>query len=132
MAIDDRFLEFEPETRQLMRDYLRTRDPALVSPVFHGILDKYLPRAARANPGATLASLNALGLESLALIQVVLDVEEALGVTLSDEEWRHIRTFDEAARLLERKVASIYNGSGGTADDGRTGSHVAPKASGSA
>ena len=54
--------------------------------------------------------MNAFGLESLTLIEVVLDLQDALGITLSDDELRGLRSLDEARALLLQKVAALKTG----------------------
>ena len=105
---DERFFNFKPETLALIGEFQRTRKPALVSPVLHGILEKYLPEGERLPAGATPEeTLNAFGFESLTLIEVVLDLQDALGITLSDEEMRGMHNLEEVRALLTAKVAAL-------------------------
>lgn len=112
---EDRFFNFTPETLEAIREYRRTRDPALVDTVLRGILEKYLPEnirpaeiAAAEIAGAPVeSSLNAFGLESLTLIEVILDLQDALGITLTDDELRSLHSLDEVRALLMQKVAAL-------------------------
>ncbi len=104
--LEDRFFNFPPATLAAIRDYRRSRDPALVGPVLRGIVEKYLPESHAAAP-APESALNAFGLESLTLIEVLLDIQDALGITLTDEELRALRNLDEARALLVQKVVAL-------------------------
>jgi acyl carrier protein len=46
-------------------------------------------------------------LESLTLVELILDLQEALGVRLTDDELRGLRTFQEAVDVLARKVDEL-------------------------
>ena len=102
-----------PATLAAIRAYRRTHDPALVDPILRGIVEKYLPESARLTEAAGTApeaALNAFGFESLTLIEVVLDLQDALGITLSDDELRGLRNLDAARALLLQKVAALRTG----------------------
>ena len=111
---EDRFFNLPPATLDAIREYRRTRDPALVDIVLHGILEKYLPESVRpaavvasASASAVESSLNAFGVETLTLIEVILDLQDALGITLTDDELRGLRDLDEVRALLVGKVAAL-------------------------
>ena len=105
---EDRFVHYPPETRASIREFQRTRDPALVSPILKSILAKYAPAAGPSDPGGTPeAALGALGFESLTLLEVYLDLQDALGVSLSDDDLRGLHTPEEVMALLDRKVDAL-------------------------
>jgi 3-hydroxyacyl-[acyl-carrier-protein] dehydratase len=105
--IDDRFAGFPPDLIALIQRYQQTHDPALVPQIVHGVVDRYLPPGARAQIDSGSKSLSAFGLESLTLMEVILDIQDALGLTLSDEELRALANLDEATAILEKKVAAL-------------------------
>ncbi|HEY5035920.1 MAG TPA: acyl carrier protein [Chthoniobacterales bacterium] len=105
--IDDRFSGFPADLVALIQRYQQMHDPALVSQIVHGIVDRYLPPGARAQIDAGNKSLSAFGLESLTLMEVILDIQDALGLTLSDDELRALANLDEASAILEKKVAAL-------------------------
>ncbi len=47
-----------------------------------------------------------LGLDSLDLVELVMNCETSLGIVLADAEWLGLSTISEWVQLLERKVAA--------------------------
>lgn len=105
--IAERFLNFPPATMEAIRRYHAGQDPALVSPIVHGIVEKYLPESLRGQSIDPAKSLNAFGLESLTLVEVFLDIQDALAINVSEDELRGLRNFDEAIALMSNKVAAL-------------------------
>jgi acyl carrier protein len=105
--IDDRFLNVSPETLKTIREYRRTHSPELIPNIVRGIVEKYLPANVRERAAEGVKSLNAFGLESITLMEVVLDIQDALEITLTDDELRQLRSFDETIVLLSRKVGEL-------------------------
>ena len=82
--------------------------PRWFPPLLNGILDKYLPEGERSTGGAKPEdTLNAFGFESLTLIEVILDLQDAMGISLSDDELRGLHGMDEVRAVLARKVAAL-------------------------
>ena len=106
-AIEQRFLNFQPETLAAIRAYQSSKDPSLIRRIVQGIIDKYLPEHLRGTTQNSAASLNAFGLESITLMEVVLDIQDALEITLTDDELRQLRSFDETIVLLSKKVSEL-------------------------
>jgi hypothetical protein len=104
--ISERFFGFPTAALAAIRKYQDSRDPKLVPEIVHGIVEKYLPPGAHPPPGE-IRSLSAFGLESLTLMEVVLDIQDALGLTLTDEELRALSDLNEATGVLEKKVAAL-------------------------
>src|ERR1700754_3600197 len=98
--IEDRFLNVSPETLKTIREYRNTHSPELIPKIVHGIVQKYLPLDAQNRAVEGVKSLNAFGLESITLMEVVLDIQDALEITLTDDELRQLRSFDETVVLL--------------------------------
>jgi 3-hydroxyacyl-[acyl-carrier-protein] dehydratase len=105
--IDERFLNFNPETVEAIRVYRGNRDPKLVHPIVHGIIAKYMPPDLRDQAPDTVASLNAFGIESVTLMEIILDIQDALDLVITDEELRGLKGFDEATKMLSEKVAAL-------------------------
>ena len=47
---EDRFIHYPSEIQAMIREFQRTREPALVSPILAGILAKYAPAGDRSTP----------------------------------------------------------------------------------
>jgi len=103
--LEDRFFHFPPETRALIQRYQETRDATLVPDLLHAIVRKYSPPDAQ--PTAPGDVMNAFGLESLTLMEVILDIQDALGITLTDAELTQLRSLEETAALIGRKVSAL-------------------------
>ncbi len=111
--IDDRFFNHSPATVAAIREYHRTHDAALVQPIFNGIMDKYLPDEIRAANVAHAAGIgdnhltNAFGLESLTLLEVVVDLQDALDIDIHDADLRRMHDLKDAHALLVEKVSAL-------------------------
>ena len=105
--ITQRFLSFPPATMDAIRRYQVSKDPELVSSIVHGIVQKYLPEHLRDQRVDPTKSLNAFGLESLTLVEVFLDIQDALTINVTEDELRGLRNFDEAIEFLSKKVAAL-------------------------
>lgn len=107
--INERFFNFDRTTVANIQTFHRSPDPALVQPIFDGIMRKYLPEAGRRDDPEEV-SLNAFGLESLTLLEVVLDLQDALGIRLEDDEIRGLHDLKEVHALLVQKVDALRGG----------------------
>jgi len=105
--IDERFLNFDAETVEAIRAYRQNRDPKLVHVIVHGIIAKYLPPEQRNSAPDTMTSLNVFGIESVTLMEIILDIQDALDLVITDEELRSLRGFDDATKMLSEKVAAL-------------------------
>ena len=108
--IQERFLNFSPQTIKAICDYRRSHNPELVSPIVHGIIEKYLPPELRNRTPEAASSLNAFGIESVTLMEIILDIQDALCLVITDAELRSLKNFDEATKLLYDKVAVLRTG----------------------
>ena len=108
--IEERFLNFSPQTLEVIREYRRSRDPQLVSTIVKGIVEKYLPPEARDRAPEAVTSLNAFGIESVTLMEIILDIQDALGLVITDTELRSLTNFEQATKLLSDKVAALRAG----------------------
>jgi acyl carrier protein len=105
--IEERFLNFSPQTLEVIREYRRSRDPQLVSTIVKGIVEKYLPPEMRDRAPEAMTSLNAFGIESVTLMEIILDIQDALDLVITDAELRSLNNFDQATKLLSEKVAAL-------------------------
>ena len=114
--VDQRFFNFTPATLAAIRDFQSTRDPALVEPILHGIIGKYLPETIPTHDGVPPPeTLNAFGFESLTLVEMFLDLQDAFGVRFSDAELRGLHGLTDTCTLLRQKVAALYSPMTGSA-----------------
>jgi acyl carrier protein len=108
--IDERFLSFSPETLAAIRAYRQNHDSKLVQTIVQGIVEKYLPPEIRDRAPEAMKALNAFGIESVTLMEIILDIQDALEIVITDAELRSLRNFDDATKLLREKVAALSEG----------------------
>ena len=104
--LDNRFFNFPPETLRLISEYRRTRDPEMVVPVLNAVVSKYAPERATEVLDSSRIQ-NAFGLESLTLLEVVLDLQDAFQITLTDQELQKLQTMEQTIALLTAKVIAL-------------------------
>jgi acyl carrier protein len=87
-----------------------TGDTSLVSAIVRGIVWRYLSEEARptldsASPEQPLASF---GVDSLMMLEIVLDIQDALNLTIEDQELRQLQTIGDLVGFLEGKYAEAH------------------------
>ncbi|HEX8280333.1 MAG TPA: phosphopantetheine-binding protein [Chthoniobacterales bacterium] len=85
----------------------RTGDTSLITSIVRGIVWRYVQEETRAvldraTPETPLASL---GLDSLMMLEVVLDVQDALDVTIDDSDLRRMQTIGDVIEFLTQSYA---------------------------
>src|SRR4030095_10985819 len=96
-----RFAAYDPNTQRSIAQFQEKPDPALVVPILQGIINHFLPKNSPRNLESLLEeSVSALGLDSLTLMEITLDVQDAFGASFSDEDLRHMTSFSEIAGLI--------------------------------
>ena len=88
----------------------RTADPALIPTIVRGTVWRYLPPEARdlietAAPETPLASL---GMDSLMMLEVVLDVQDAVDVAIDDADLRQVQTIGDFIKLLTQRFTEVH------------------------
>jgi 3-hydroxyacyl-[acyl-carrier-protein] dehydratase len=88
----------------------RTGDTALIPEILRGIVWRYVrPESREQVEKASLETpLSALGMDSLMMLEVVLDVQDAIDVTVEDAELRQVKTFDDVSHLLMQRFTEIH------------------------
>jgi acyl carrier protein len=97
-------------TAEAIINLRRTGDPALIPEILRGIVWRYVrPEAREQVEKASLETpLSALGMDSLMMLEVVLDVQDALDVTVEDTELRRVKTFNDISELLMQRFTEIH------------------------
>jgi 3-hydroxyacyl-[acyl-carrier-protein] dehydratase len=91
-----------PETLTAALRYRRTKNPDCVPIVVAGVISRYLSREKAATfmaPRDEMRLVEDLGLDSLSLIEISMNLEDALAVTLSDEHLRQLKTLGDVKQL---------------------------------
>lgn len=83
-------------------------NPADLDPVIFAILTDFIPHAPARPlaeyPGTTLL-MEDLGLDSLAITEIVFFTEDLLGISIANEEILTVRTLDDLRTFIQRKAA---------------------------
>ena len=97
-------------TAEAIINLRRTGDTALIPQILRGIVWRYVrPEAREQVEKAPLETpLSALGMDSLMMLEVVLDVQDALDVTVEDAELRRVKTFDDVSQILIQRFTEIH------------------------
>jgi acyl carrier protein len=105
LDINERFFNLDAATLANIHEFKRSRDPALVRPIFEEIMRSYLPEPARdLDEIPADSTFTSFGLDSLTLLEIILDSQDAFDVLLIDEEVRELTTPQKAYALIARKV----------------------------
>jgi 3-hydroxyacyl-[acyl-carrier-protein] dehydratase len=90
--------------------FQRTRDPALVPLIVMGIIERFVEpdtrgvvREARDNTRL----MEDLAIDSLLMVEIVMLVEETLGVHIENEELRNLRNIGDLKAYLDAKVQGL-------------------------
>ena len=95
------------EAIQAAFHFHETRDKADVPTIIHGVLaremdEEKLPVLAKADPNTLL--IDDLGLDSLALTEVVMSAEDILGIQIENNELKTIRTLGDLEQFVQAKL----------------------------
>jgi acyl carrier protein len=87
--------------------FRRTGDGTTIPVIVHGIIRRYLREETRAfldqaPPETPLASL---GVDSLTMLEIALDVQEALNIYIEDSDLKVMQTIGDVNRFLAEKTA---------------------------
>ena len=88
----------------------RTGDTALIPEILRGIVWRYVrPEAREQVEKASIETpLSALGMDSLMMLEVVLDVQDALNVTIEDADLKKMKTIGDLIGFLQKHYAEVH------------------------
>ncbi len=105
-----------PETVEAAIRFRTTNDLGALPAVVYGIIERHLPpenTRSLADASDDTRLIEDLGIDSLTLLEIVLTIEETIGISVENEELRDIRTLGEVKTFIVRKISG---GSGGKAE----------------
>ncbi len=107
-AIEKNFRRCGDETIQAIVRFRRDNDISAVPVIVRGIIRRYLPaHQVEAFANATEETpLGDLQIESLTMLEIMLDVQDALNITIEDAEMREFKTLGDVQQFLQKKVAT--------------------------
>ncbi len=97
-----------PETVEAAVRFRNTGDEKEIPTIVYGIIERHLaPENTRplAQADDDTRLIEDLGIDSLTLLEIVLSIEETLGISIENEELREIRTLGEVKTFIGRKVS---------------------------
>jgi acyl carrier protein len=97
--------------------FRQTRDPKEVPAIVYGIIERHMPpespkKLADADDSTEL--VQGLGVDSLTMLEIILSIEETLGISIDNEELRSIHTLGEVKNFIAHKLSSDGAGRNGT------------------
>ncbi len=98
-----------PETVEAAIRFRSTHDLEALPTVVYGIIERHLPpenTRSLADAGDDTRLIEDLGIDSLTLLEIVLTIEETIGISVENEELRDIRTLGEVKTFIVRKISA--------------------------
>ena len=108
--INKSFKRCREGTAEAIVELRRTHDTSLIPAIVRGIVWRYVAEDARhvveeAKPETPLA---ALGIDSLMMLEVVLDVQDALDLVIEDSDLRQMHTIGDVIDFLVQHYAKTH------------------------
>jgi acyl carrier protein len=90
----------------------RTGDIELIPTIVRGIVWRYVREETRpAVDRATVETpLGSLGIDSLTMLEIVLDVQDALSLTIEDADLKEMKTIGELIGFLQKRFTELCRG----------------------
>ena len=91
------------------REFRRTGDTEQLPVIVRGIIERCAPSEMQERlkkSGDGLRLVQDLGIDSLAMMEMVLLLEEVLEISINIEELRPVRTLGDVTRFIEHKVGA--------------------------
>lgn len=91
-------------------EFNQTRDPKLVPAIVLGIIERFVepemrPKVREGRDDTRI--LEDLGVDSLLMVEIVMTIEEVLGITAENDELRNLRTVGDIKRYLDAKIRGV-------------------------
>lgn len=88
-------------------EFHQTKDPALVAPVVMGIIERFVEPGVRSKIHESddqMRLVEDLGVDSLLMVEIVMVIEESLGITIDNEDLRGLRSLGDVKEFLGAKM----------------------------
>ena len=91
-------------------DLQRTGNPEFIPTIVRGIVWRYINKDAQPvlDQATAETPLASLGIDSLTMMEVVLDVQDALDLVIEDADLRHMRTIGDVIGFLQQRYVQIH------------------------
>ncbi len=89
----------------------RSNDPSFIPAIVRGIVWRYVQPDARevVDQAEAETPLASLGIDSLMMLEVVLDVQDALEVVIEDADLRRMQTIGQVIDFLKQHFADTHS-----------------------
>jgi acyl carrier protein len=97
-------------TADAIIDLQRTGDPQFIPMIVRGIVWRYVHQDVRSfvDQASAETPLASLGIDSLTMMEIVLDVQDALDLVIQDEDLRRMQTIGDVIGFLQERFAQVY------------------------
>ena len=91
-------------------DLQRTGDPEFIPAIVRGIVWRYVHKDVHSIVDQATAEtpLTSLGIDSLTMMEVVLDVQDALDLVIEDADLRRMQTIGDIIEFLQQRFAEVH------------------------
>jgi 3-hydroxyacyl-[acyl-carrier-protein] dehydratase len=91
-------------------DLQRTGDPEFIPTIVRGIVWRYVHKDVHSilDQATAETPLASLGVDSLTMMEVVLDVQDALDLVIEDADLRRMRTIGDLIGFLQQRFAQVH------------------------
>ncbi len=106
-ALRDALKRCPPSTYEAAIRFRASGDFAELSTIIRGVIERFTDSDRRARLHTATPNLRLiedLGIDSLTTMEIVMLAEEALPITISNEELRHLRTLGEIEQFISSKL----------------------------
>jgi acyl carrier protein len=106
--IRQQFKRCSEETIDAIVKFRQTGDTTLLPVIVRGVVRRYLPadKAGLLDTATEQTNLTELHIESLTMLEIVLDIQDAVDVVSEDAELREVKTLADVRKFLELKLAA--------------------------
>lgn len=106
-GIKEQFKRCSQETIDAIVKFRQTGDTSLLPVIVRGVVQRYLPadKAGLLDNATDETNLSDLHVESLTMLEIVLDIQDAVEVVIDDMELRAAKTLGDVRKFLELKLA---------------------------
>lgn len=104
----EQFKRCDGETIDAIVKFRQTGDTSLLPRIVRGVVRRYLPadKVGLLDSATEETNLTDLHIESLTLLEIVLDIQDAVDVVIEDAELRQVKTLGDVRKFLELKIAA--------------------------
>ncbi len=108
-ALRESLKRCSPETIEAAVEFRKGGDISKINTVVLGIISRFVETDKRQlleNPKDEMVLAQDLNLDSLTMVEIVLCVEDATGVSISNEEVQSLRTLGDVKAFITKKVSA--------------------------